>query len=386
MNKIKNVLFLFFVLICFGETIQTYFPFIHTLKLEGAIYVIPKPSFTTSNWLSGKYQDSAVTYFEQQAELHPSFVRLRNQIGYSLFDEVRVSKVVLGKDQNLFGGGYIEAYLGMDFKGDDTIASQVMKLKYVQDELKKRYVDLMFVICPGKPAIQPEYIPSQYDLSKKSRSNYDAYSEQFVKQGINHIDFRSCFLKIKSTVKHPLNTRCGVHWSGYGSTVAADTLIKYIEKLRNIDLPDFTINGGEETTIPRNTDADIGEAMDLIHDIPSYPMYYPNIIFRNDTTKTKPNVLVIGDSYVRSWISFYNLLPHEFGNNSAFWYYNREVEWKQTPDNLPAAVENLNLKQQTFNRDIILLASNEINLSRCGFGFIEQMYKLLKEENKPKNQ
>lgn len=235
MKIIKQVLFCLFFLVCCSEMFQTHCKYIDSPKLEGAIYVIPKPHFSFDNWLTGKYQDSATTYNEQRMNLHPFFVRLRNQIGYSLFNEVRVSKVELGKDQNLFGGGHIQAYLGQDFVGNDTIIEKARKLKYVQDELKKRNVDLVFVICPSKPSIQPEYIPAKYDISKKAKSNYDGYVEQFEKQHINHLDFKKYFLKIKSSLKHPLYTRCGVHWSSYASTVAADTLFKYMEKLRNID-------------------------------------------------------------------------------------------------------------------------------------------------------
>ena len=112
MKIIKHILFISFFLVCCAEIIQTHKRFIDSPKLDGAVYVIPKPTFSLDNWLSGKYQDSAMTYYEEQANLHPFFVRLRNQIGYSLFDEVRVSQVHLGKDQNLFGGGYIESYLG----------------------------------------------------------------------------------------------------------------------------------------------------------------------------------------------------------------------------------------------------------------------------------
>ncbi len=352
--------------------------------LEGAIYVIPKPTFTKSNWLSGKYQDSAMTYNEQQMNLHPFLVRLRNQIGYSLFDEVKVSAVELGKDQNLFGGGHIEAYLGKDFVGENEISEKARKLKYVQDELKKRNVDLLFAIAPCKPKLMPEFISSKYDVTKKTRSNYDAYVYQFKKQNIHFIDFVDYFLKIKNSVKHPLATRCGVHWSLYGSTLAADTLIKYMEKLRNIDMPEYYSDGGEETTAPRGSDADIGKAMDLLRDIPSYTMYYPNIVFKEDSTKTKPNVLIVGDSYVESWLYSYEYIEHEFSPKTSFWYYNKQITWKPSNNDIDNDVSKLNLKEQTLNRDFILILFNEVNLNKGGYGFIEQMYDMLTKENRTK--
>lgn len=385
MKVIKHSLFVLFFLAVCGELLQNRFQWLNATPLQGGIVNMPKPTFTLENWLSGNYQDTVMKYYEQNMDTHTFLTRLHNQIGYSVFDTINVKDVEEGKNHFLFGAGYTKGFIGKDFVGEDAVIDKVNKLYYVQSELKKRNIDLLFLITPGKSAFYSEFLPDKYDISKKTRSNYDAYTEQFEKQKINYIDFRKFLLKLKPTAKHALFTRCGIHWSIYGSTLAADTLIKYMENMRHIDMPDYYYAGGRETTQPERTDADIGQAMNLVRDIPSFPMYYPNLIIKKDTQKTKPNVLLVGDSFVWSWIGTDSYIPNLVSDKSAYWYYNKEVGWPQINGMDKYPVSKLNLKEQTLNRDFIVLVYNESSLVNCGYNFIEQMYDLLKKENAVNN-
>ncbi len=381
MRIIKHILFISFLIIICGEQIQQYFPIIKAEPLRGSFVIPQKPTITLDNWLSGNYQDSLMKYFEYDLSFHVPYVRLRNQIGYSLFDEVRGNGVEEGDHHHLYSTGYINSYLGKDFVGDNKVIDNVAKLAYVQDELKKLNVDLIFMIAPGKPSIIPEYIPKKYDLSTKTKSNYDAYVEQFDKQKINYIDFKKYFLKLKPTSKHPLFSKLGVHWSGYGATIAADTLIKYMQQERNINMINHFQLSGTTTRIPRDTDHDMGGLMNLIYEIPSDSLYYPNLVFVKDKTKTKPNVLIIGDSFVYSWIGFYPYFQNIFDSNSSYWYYNHDLGYTNGKCPQNTSVSSFNLKEETLHRDFILLLFNESNLLNFDSDFTAQMYDLLQKEN-----
>lgn len=376
MKIIKHILFILFFYVFLSELLQNHKPYYAFKALQGESIREKKPELSIDTWLSGEYQEHQMKYFEQNLDMRPFLIRLHNQLAYSIFGETNAINVEVGKDQVLFDVGYIKSYLGQNFIGENEIINRVNMLSFVQQELKKRNIDLIFIIAPGKPSVLPEFLPSKYDLSKRTRSNYDAFSEQLEKQKINHIDVTKYFLKLKPTSKHPLFTRCGVHWSGYGATVAADTLFKYMEKLRNIDMVDFYDAGGEESTSPRSSDADIGDLLNLMYEIPSHKMYYPNMVFKKDVKKTKPNVLIIGDSFVWSWINFYNYFPNLFNDNSAFWYYNHEVGWSPSDHN-NTLTANLNLKEQTSQRDFILIVNTESSLDNPGAFFIEQMFETL---------
>ncbi len=383
MKTIKQLLFLSFFIIIFGEQIQQYLPLIKAPPLRGSFVAPPKPTFSLDNWLNGNYQDSVMKFYEYDISLHVPFVRLRNQIGYSLFDEVKDNGVEEGAQHHLYSTGYINSYMGKDFIGEDKIVDRVTKLAYVQQELKKRNIDLISLIAPGKPSIVPEYLPKKYNLSKITRSNYDAYAEQFDKQKINYIDFKKYFLKLKLTTKHPLFAKLGVHWSGYGATIAADTLINYMQRIRNIKMINHYQISGTSSRIPRDTDHDMAVIMNLINEIPSDTLYYPNLVFVKDRTKTKPNVLIIGDSFVWSWIGFYPYFPNMFDSNSSYWYYNHNLGYTngKFPENI--LVSSFNLKKETLHRDFIIIINNESALVNFSNEFIDQMFDMLQKENNP---
>ena len=379
MRILKNILFVSFFLVLLWEQLLYFFPTTYVTDLKGEFIAVEKPQLSLDTWLSGQFQEQFMKHYEQDLALHPLLIKLRNQTGYSLFNEINAAGIEKGKDNVLFDNGYIKTYMGEDFIGDQAIKRKVEMLAYVQAELKKRNIDLVFVMAPGKASVLPEYIPGKYDLTKKTRSNYEAFSEEFLKQNINHLNITKYFLERKATAPYPLFTKCGVHWSGYGATLAADTTFKYLEKLRKINLPDFYDAGGEESFIPRSTDADIGELTNLMVDIPSDKMYYPKIVFKTDTSKTKPNLLVIGDSFVWSWIGFYAYIPNLFNERSVFWYYNHETGWSAN-GNGKVLTKDLSLKNETLSRDVIMIINTEASLNNAGQFFIEQMFEMLNNE------
>jgi hypothetical protein len=108
-------------------------------------------------------------------------------------------------------------------------------------------------------------------------------------------------------------------------------------------------------------------------------MYYPNIVFEKNSKKKKPNILIVGDSFVWSWIRFYNFFPNLFNEKSAFWYYNHEVAWSPTDQN-KTLTASLNLKEETTHRDFILIVNAESSLNNAGQFFIEQMFEMLHKD------
>jgi SGNH hydrolase-like domain, acetyltransferase AlgX len=381
MKLIKHIFFVLFFILLFFELIKSNISFFDFKPLKGVVVDLPKPSLTLDNWLNGSYQEEQLKFFEHKLNTRPFLVRFRNQIGYSLFDETSVKSLVLGKNYFLFEKWYIDSYLGEGYVGEDVINNKTNALLYVQQELKKRNIDLIFLLAPSKASYVPEYLPTHYNLSTKKRNNHDGYSEAFKKQHIQHIDFTNYFLKLKATIPHALFTNGGVHWSGYGATVAADTLVKYMEQLRNINMVDFYTTGGEESTIPRETDGDASKLLNLMSDFPSQKMYYPTIVFKKDSNKVKPNVLLVGDSFVWSFITFYPYYQNLFDTKSAFWGYNREIVWSSDYYKQNTPVASLNLKEETLHRDFIIIVNTETNLDNAGQYFIEEMLQMLQTES-----
>jgi hypothetical protein len=372
--------------------------------LKGVFELNEEPEFSWESWLEGTFQQQYDQYYEDHIGYRNFFVRLNNQKDYSLFSKANAGFVISGKDGVLFQEYYITNYLGEFFIGYDEHEEYIRKLKIVQHVLKKRGVNFLFVIAPGKASFFTEYIPDYYNLDEKKTNNYDVFSKLLIENNINHIDCSQLFRDMKDTASYPLFPKAGTHWSGYGTTLAADTIFSYLEymtqptqaerkeikKLINsnpklskiddtqieklyqpIDLVDFHSEKGELTSTDlRVTDDDIGKVLNLLWPIKHWDMYYPKVVF-NDTNKNKPGVLIIGDSFAQSFYLFYPYYQTLFDmKRTNFWYYNRVIDWP----NYKGRVVNKDLQKEYESVDYILFVCTEQNLNDPGFGFIDYAY------------
>jgi hypothetical protein len=153
-------------------------------------------------------------------------------------------------------------------------------------------------------------------------------------------------------------------------SLAADSMIRFIEKTRNIDMADLywdTI----ELCQPRGTDYDIADGMNIKFKLKSFEMAYPVIQFQSDEGKTKPSVLMIADSYY--WDMF-NFGISRLFSESHFWYYNKQI----FPESFQSPLETsqVDLKEQIARHDVIIIMATEATLPGLGWGFIENAWNL----------
>jgi len=351
-TMIKKTLFVLLLLFLFIPLIQQKLHIIYEAPLNGSFSVQEAPYFTYETWLEGNFQDQQQKYVNENFGFRNFCVRLNNQIAYSFFNYAKANGVIIGKDNYLYEENYIKAFLGTDFIGKDSIIDKVQELKKIQDTLKSKNIDLVVVFAPGKGTFFPEYIPDNYSNEKKSITNYTYYLEEFNKNDIHFLDFNKWFLQMKDTAPYPLYPKCGIHWSKYGELLAADSIIKYIQTIRNINIAEIQFKNIEIPDTTRDTDDDIERGMNLLFDIPDLKMAYPSFKIVTDSNSIKPKVLTIADSYY--WGMFNWGLSNKVFNNGQFWFYNQQIypdsytkpiketpEWIQsiteqaTKDNLP---------------------------------------------------
>ena len=283
--------------------------------------------------------------------------------------------MVKGKEDYLYEEGYIKAYLGEDFLGEDAIREKVQKLRKVIDTLAHYDTQVLFVMASGKATYLPEYLPSQYDPQQKGPNNYETFRTYFLQYDIPHIDINSYLLAQKDTADYPLYPRGGTHWSMYATWKVTDTLLNKIEEMFARPTVQYFYPGGPTDTLPREADGDIAKAANLLH----YP-YRETLKYRwaelvdKDSSLFRPNVLAIGDSYF--WTLYGYFVPDNcFGPDWRFWYYGREIWLRNKREDFNvSAIEDL--RPEFENRDLILIMIAETNLKGCCMGFVEQAYDL----------
>jgi hypothetical protein len=367
----RQWLFIILMILLALPLVQTTTHLFREKSLKGAVIKPEDVELTAKNWFDDTYQVKKEKYYNETFGFRSFFVRINNQLTLSLFREVHAFSVIFGKENYLFGEDYIKTCFGLDFIGADSIARRVARLKYIQDELLNRYnKNLMVVLAAGKGSYFPEYFPPETNYPQ-GPTNYETHVRLAEEAGLQIIDFNRWFLDMKPNAPYPLYPRHGLHWSVYGAALASDSIISWIENTRGIDLPSMSWNRVRIKKAYQD-DYDIGDVLNLLFKLRRDKLAYPVIEFEPDEGKVKPSVLVIADSFY--WGLFKSGITRAF-SNSDFWYYNRDIY--RSVGEAQGSTDQLDLWEEILKHDVIILLATESNLTRFGWGFIEEAAQLL---------
>ncbi|MBN2668916.1 MAG: hypothetical protein JXR60_06790 [Bacteroidales bacterium] len=343
--------------------------------LGGSFQTADKPVISVSGILSTDYQSSIEEYLKGHFGFHNTFIRINNQIDYSLYQISNANKVVIGKNDILFEDYYISSFLGKDFVGKEAIKNNISNFARLKQLFKKKGIDLFLVIAPGKASYFPNQFPSQFDSETKSEvTNYTQTVSELKNENILYLDLKQFFLTSKDNSIAPLFPKQGVHWSSYGSILAADTILKFVEKETNQPINTISIKEGFWSNDYTGTDYDIGESLNLLWKNNNEQLYYPNVSFK--TLNTKKKAIIIGDSFVNSFFKTYPVFQNAFDSTSTFWYYNQQILYPTEQ-----SLETLNKVDEILKSQIILIIFNEQNIGNFDYGFTKDALRLLSNEN-----
>ena len=368
--KIKRALFVIIVSLLILPFIQQVTGIVKLKSLKGSYKKYDKPDFTIDSWFNGTYQTKEQDYLNQNIGFRTVIVRFYNQFYYSLFNIARANSVIIGKKNYLYEENYIKAYLGRDFIGKEQIVNKVSKLNLICDTLNSLNIDLIVVFAPGKGSFYNEYIPDEYEPHRKSTTNYEVYCNEIAQRNIHFLDFNRWFLNMKDTSRYPLFPKTGIHWSKYGELLAADSILRYIESIKEINMPEIFISKIETSRRMRDTDDDIERGMNLLFDIGDLKMAYPSFKMVKDSSTSFPKVLSVADSYF--WGMFNWGLSRDYFGNGQFWFYNKQIY----PDSFEKriSVSDIDIKNKVKKNDVVILLSTDANLYKFAFGFIDQLH------------
>ncbi len=339
-------------------------------KLDGAVEVHSDSTFTKESWFAGDWQKVEENYLNDIFYGHNFCLRLHNEIDFRFFKKGHARKLVLGKENYLFERDYIITYLGKDYLGDNIIHDYTDKIKRAQDYLASKGKSLIVVLAAGKGSFYPEYFPDPYSKMSKNKSNFEEFATSSVSRGLNFIDFSAYFRSMKNTSPYLLYPRFGTHWSIYGMTLVADSLVRYIEVKRNVHLPHL-IRTGLEMKKACDMDYDIGSGMNLICHMEGPEMAYPQFYFESKQGKDSVKLLVISDSFYMGL--FYMGLGNSFQKED-FWYYNHQVF--PEVQNGPKSTDELNFKDELNKHDVFVLMATEHNIPGVGWGFVDKVLEI----------
>lgn len=355
--------------------------------LYGDIQIAKSPNNNWDDYWSGILQEKINIYINDNIGFRNFLVRVRNQTKYSIFRKPTANGVIIGKENYLYEGSYIENYFGTNTKPAFEIKNNMQKALLVQKQLEAKGKKLIMIFAPGKGSIYPQYIPDKMKTTKKI-TNYDLHRKYAIEFGVNLIDFNKYFSEKR--FKYPVYPKYGIHWSAYSCTLAMDSLTKYIKKNTAFtEIPTFKIEKYElckptqkcvaelqkkyDTTKNKSRfdyldDYDLGNGLNLLFDLdaipPSaFPIYEWNTSY---TMEKNPNILIVGDSFI--W-GLYQFGLWRISKEYKYWYYNKEI-WNEHIDK--SGLLNDDIFRTTIEKsDIIIVLGGEGTMQNFGWGFYD---------------
>ena len=280
-------------------------------------------SFSFENWLSGVYQENTEKYLKNNTSIGTNLIWKKNFWDYKYFHKLNLNDYMIGKDDWVLGVQNLDAYYGRDFLGDSVINEKLRKVRVLQDTLSRKGIDIVLLYVPNKEQIYPEQIPDAYRKYTKKRTNLETFVKYSNQYHLNYINFLPFYEKLKPASKYPLYPQYGSHWSYYSECLATDTVIRYIEKLKGVEMPHLTWNDVTYPSDPRVRDADaINKSGLRKEDRPiGFPMAYPNITYSGSPNARPLKTLGIGDSYYRGF-QYLGVMEMAFDKGEYWYYYN----------------------------------------------------------------
>lgn len=367
---LKYCLFGLIMTTLFIPMTEHYFNHYEVVPLNGAFAKSEKPKLALASWWDRSFQVKSENYCNENFGFRNKFVRMYNQAAFSIFNKTNAKNIVIGKNGVLFEKVYVDSYLGLDYIGKDKIDEQLFKLEKVRDTLKKLNKELILVFAPGKAVYSPEYLPEYIDVENSTMTNYKAFSEKLNNSRVNFIDCQKWFLEQKSSSKYPLFPKTGVHWSVYGSYLATDSIIHYMDSLRDFQMSKFSYEVNLTSSQPLYSDDDLEKILNLKYNILDFPnMAYPTYNIEVTTASIQPKVMVVADSF---WSVFgFSLMKKMFGDG-AFWFYGDQI-YKVDSETVETS-DSVNVQQEVESNDIVLILQTDSNLKDIGFGLIDKLY------------
>ena len=336
--------------------------------------MVEKQALTFKSYLDGSYQEYLANLARQKTGFREFFSRCHNQIAYSCFGKIANKNVVKGLHHEFYLKGCLDDVTGkLLAKQYGTVENaKVDAQKNVEetltliDSLRQHGTQFLFVFCPTKTVVYPEYLPEAIKDSVLDFSLAEYYIELFKENDIPHIDFYNYFKTLKDTFPFPLYTRTGSHWSEATIPFVADSILRKLEAETGYHFPSIEVIDPNLTRDYSDQDGELETHIDILLPLSKPKASRPVFALQDTLGKDRPNLLVVGDGY---FTPLQGSCFVDAFKRWDFWLYNQtsissrpELNWKYL-NQLQNTAETL--KQADIV--IALYTSNYLLNFMCGF-------------------
>lgn len=306
---------------------------------------------------SGRWQEAINRHANAEFAMRAPFIRLRNQIDYSLFRKTHAGEVVLGKRQTLFHRASLGGNLapGADQR---VLQKRIQSLKSLRDTLYTHGIPLQILIAPGKRNFHAA------DLPKNSQKTHpsERILEKLWGAGLPLIELSDTFLQAPLPDSIALFPKLGLHWTPYASALS---LHQALRKSGHQKLADqMNIGPPEPSNLADDQERDLWDMLNLTIPFSTWPVHRAQINFSGNPEPKR--LLVIGDSFFIDWMDE-GWIQSCFSHSELLFYGRFIFEGDVSKGSV--YTDSLDLPAYLFSFDEIWMMAHEDNLEAFPFGF-----------------
>ena len=229
------------------------------------------------------------------------------------------SGIAIGKSGYLYEFAYMQEYLGVSGTvyanvTDAGMQEMVNKLEYIQKELKKRGIEMLYVTTSSKASAYADYIPDHYKNSVTTKQGYvrpiERLRTMLAKSSINYLDSAKYYEEIGLLVTFP---KTGIHWNALASFESTAKLILMYQQLAGRTTVTLKATGVSSHSAPPSSFNNEQDIFNILYNrvdasyrasaIKDDAYYSPEIAVENKNAN-KINVLVQGGSFAHSIVHY----------------------------------------------------------------------------------
>ncbi len=220
------------------------------------------------------------------------------------------NRVYIGKSGYLFEKAYMDEYFGYSKPytdvTDEGMWENIEKLEYIQKELEKRGITMLYVISSSKASQYSEYIPDWYRETQTAKAGYvrpiDRYRKMLAASSINYLDSSEYYKEIGLLVTFP---KTGIHWNALAAFESTAQLLRMYETASGRNCRLLDTKGVLTSSTPFNQGNPEQDVYNILYGtldvkgILDDEYYAPDIVLSN-TDQPKLNAFLQGGSFTHS--------------------------------------------------------------------------------------
>ena len=332
--------------------------------LAGFVPESPAPRASLGEWLDGRFQSLADTWWRERFGMRFFFVKLDNQLRFWLYGKRdRGGNVVVGPGEWLFEKAYVEGYCRMHPPSDEAqVRSDLASLRALQDALDARGVPLVLVITPSKAAVLPEHLPEGSCAPHESGGyDYDVYRPLLDEYGLRFVD--GFALTVASEPLWPdltLFARGGTHWNELGAYYSAAAVLDAARPLARVPIPPLVLEDVRVDQSPSEVDWDLVSLQNLLFPDTRFKAVHARIRMER-AGERGVRIALVGMSFLDQLATIY-AASGGFERVDHYWYYQHERRDALTGASARLERERIDWEREFLGADAIVIDLNMLHL------------------------